>query len=87
MLRRFVRVAVWLAIVDIALGVVYDGQRVGGTWRSCAAVTQHVSSASAAACEELAKASVTQGIPWVSREIVREARIIWQNSRAGKNTI
>jgi len=87
MMRRFVKLVAWLVVIDIGLGVIYDGQMVGGTWRACAAVAQHPTRQAAGACGELAQTSITQGIPWISREIVREARIIWQNSREGKNTI
>ena len=87
MIRRAARLVLWLALADVALGVVYDGVMVGVTWRECVAAAQHPTHQAANACGELAKASVTQGLPWVSREIVREAPVVWKNAEQGRNTL
>lgn len=87
MIRRAARLVLWLTLADVALGVVYNGGLVGGTWRTCTAVAQHPTRQAATACGGLAKASVTQGLPWVSHEIVGEAQIIWHNARQGRNSL
>lgn len=87
MIRRLLSLVVWLVVVDVACGVVYDGRMVSGEWRTCIAAPQHPTKYAAGACGELAKAGVTQGIPWASQAIVNEARVVWRNSREGKNTI
>lgn len=87
MFGRLVRVAALVVVLDIVAGVVLDAQLVARPWTACAAVVQRPAAAPAQACGAAVESVWTTDLPAASQTLVREARLVWKNARAGRNTV
>lgn len=87
MIGRLLRLVVLLAALDIAAGAVLDARLVARPWAECVQLAQRPTRNAASACGAAAESVATVDLPAASWAVVREARTIWTNANAGRNTI
>lgn len=87
MLGKALRLLALLVALDIAAGAVIDAQLVARPWTACVALAQTPTGGRVQACGAALRSIWAVDLPAASWAVVREARVVWANSRKGVNTI